>query len=362
MLVANAGRAGSAYRELPAALRSYLAGDSRPLFRILYEATNGGFGDAVDPTYKDSAGLLIAGLCGDYPSPFDLRAPLAEQKKQLARAYAAVAKSTAVTVKPFTAAEALWRDGTLCLGWPAPTGPAPGALGHDFPNVPTLVLEGGLDTVTPPRVARAVADEFRNSRYLEVPWIGHVAALNDRTHCASSIAAAFLAATAIDTTCLQGLIAPPEVDAFAMTYAGEKPIDVISSQGATTLSVDDRRTVGIARDAVSDVMWRWSRLGDDQGRGLRGGTFSTRTSSTPGEFRLHLDEIGWTTDATVSGDITEDPDYGSIVGAVDVTTPTSRSRLRIRCANAFGSSSVETITGSLGGHDIQVEVDGKLGL
>ena len=45
----------------------------------------------------------------------------------------------------FTPAEALRRTGSLCLGWPAPTGVAPQALGRNFPNVPTLVLEGALE-------------------------------------------------------------------------------------------------------------------------------------------------------------------------------------------------------------------------
>jgi hypothetical protein len=56
------------------------------------------------------------------------------------------------------------------------------------------VLEGGSDTVTPAVGARVVAKQFRHSRYVTVPFVGHVAARNDLSGCAAGIAATFLGA------------------------------------------------------------------------------------------------------------------------------------------------------------------------
>ena len=61
------------YRELTAALRSGLAGDRRPLLRLVAEATGGGT-DAGDPV-DYSEGLDAAVACHDYPQLYDMTAP-----------------------------------------------------------------------------------------------------------------------------------------------------------------------------------------------------------------------------------------------------------------------------------------------
>src|SRR6185437_10820548 len=110
--------------------------------------------------------------CADKPQPFALHASLPVQRRQLTSSYAKVVASNPRTFLPFTAEEVL-NSGVapvLCLGWPAPARPPLGLRDQTFPDVPTLVLEGGLDTVTPPSPARAVAREFRHSRFVEVPF------------------------------------------------------------------------------------------------------------------------------------------------------------------------------------------------
>src|SRR5258707_10807016 len=76
-------------------------------------------------------------------------------------------QTCALPILPFTSGEAL-ENASLCLGWPAPTGLTPQALGHNFPNVPTLVLEGGLDTVTAARGARS--EERRVGKECRSRW------------------------------------------------------------------------------------------------------------------------------------------------------------------------------------------------
>jgi pimeloyl-ACP methyl ester carboxylesterase len=358
-LLANAGHAGSAFRELPGALRAYVGGDNQPLDRLMSEAHKGSYGYGSAAASADSIGLDLAVTCSDFPQPFDQRAPLATQKRQLAATYETTAASVSHADLPFTPQETL-QSPYGCLGWPAPIDARPSTLARDFPHVPTLVLEGDLDTVTPPRGARSVANEFPDSRYVQVPFVGHVTASNDKTGCAASIAVKFLAATEIDTACEKRLVAPPAVDAFPLKFSQETSITPLDHDAATGLSTNDRRMIAIARDAISDVMWRWARLKEVDGNGLRGGTFESASPIGSTDYRLDLHAIRWTTDTTVTGDLVTHPD-NSMSASLDVVTPTGESELDIACPNLVGPSTVETISAYAGGHFV-LRVDAKLGL
>jgi hypothetical protein len=360
LLLAEAGHAGSAYRELPAALRAYLAGDHLPFDRLMNEAAVGRFGNGPAAT-SDSQGLFLAVTCADWPQPFDLRAPLSVQERQLNAAYKSVVASSARTFLPFTPQEALTRAGGLCLGWPAPTNPPLRSLRETFPNVPTLVLEGGLDTVTPPPVARGVADLFRNSRYVEVPFVGHVAALDDNTGCAASIVATFIASNTIHSACLSRIRAPLQIEAFPLTFAQETPITPIDAHGTTGISANDLRTIAIARDTISDVMWRWGPLGFVSRRGLRGGSFTASAPFRNGDYSVHLNAIRWTADTSVTGFLFTSPTAYTLIGNVVVTTPTGRTQLEIQSPDILPPSTEETISGTFGGRAIDITVDAKLG-
>src|SRR5258708_960445 len=262
----------------------------------------------------------------------------------------------------FTSGEAL-ENASLCLGWPAPTGLTPQALGHNFPNVPTLVLEGGLDTVTAARGAHSVALEFPQSRYVQVPFVGHVAARNDESGCAARIAAQFLAATgALDTTCLARDVVPPEVAVFPTTFAQEAPVTANHHQQASDLSTNDRRTIAIARDAVADVMWRWAKLHEEDGHGIRGGTFASVSPFGSTDLPVELNTIRWTTDTTINGEITTYEADHSLNGVVDISTPAGRSHLEIHSPGVLGPSTIEQLTGTINGREIDTEVDAKFGL
>jgi pimeloyl-ACP methyl ester carboxylesterase len=56
-------------------------------------------------------------------------------------------------------------------------------------DIPTLVLEGEFDPVTPPEYGRLVAEKLSNSYFYELPGMGHNVA--SASECAESIAAAF---------------------------------------------------------------------------------------------------------------------------------------------------------------------------
>ena len=86
-------------------------------------------------------------------------------------------------------------------------------------NVPTLVLSGDLDPVTPPSWAESVLPHLTNARHIVVPATGHGAIA---TGCGLRIAAQFIntaSVDALDTSCLQALRRPP----FFLTPAGPDP-------------------------------------------------------------------------------------------------------------------------------------------
>ncbi|MBB5020034.1 pimeloyl-ACP methyl ester carboxylesterase [Chitinivorax tropicus] len=59
----------------------------------------------------------------------------------------------------------------VCAAWGLPGKPLPGPVKS---NVPTLLLSGGLDPVTPPRLANQVATGLANRLHLQAPQLGHV--------------------------------------------------------------------------------------------------------------------------------------------------------------------------------------------
>ncbi len=86
-------------------------------------------------------------------------------------------------------------------------------------DIPTLLLSGGSDPVTPPVYAETVAATLANSRQLTIPGYGHgVLAVG----CMPRIVAEFISdgdAAGIDPTCLEGVMPPP----FFVSFAGPQP-------------------------------------------------------------------------------------------------------------------------------------------
>ena len=95
------------------------------------------------------------------------------------------------TFAPFTAQEwtGLDYEGALaCLRWPPaafPDPPVPPSA--PYPNVPTLILNGDLDNITPLADARVVAARFPRSTLVVMQNSGHVTALQDQNDCAAPI-------------------------------------------------------------------------------------------------------------------------------------------------------------------------------
>ena len=101
-----------------------------------------------------------------------------------------------------------WRD--WCSVWPAAT-PAFDATRAVVSDVPTLLLAGGLDPVTPPENAHLAARTLRHSRVLVAAGAGHTFS---GAGCAPRLIAAFLEhaiPSAVDGACLAAIRRPPFV-------------------------------------------------------------------------------------------------------------------------------------------------------
>ncbi|MDH3296355.1 MAG: alpha/beta hydrolase, partial [Acidimicrobiia bacterium] len=89
----------------------------------------------------------------------------------------------------------------ICQAWDLP--PQPPAADHVVrSDIPTLVMAGSFDPITPPSWSRATADNLVNSTYVEFPGHGH--SIGSANPCAAQLEAAFLddPAARLDTGCV----------------------------------------------------------------------------------------------------------------------------------------------------------------
>jgi pimeloyl-ACP methyl ester carboxylesterase len=95
----------------------------------------------------------------------------------------------------------------LCAAW-VEADPTPAENQPVTSDVPTLILAGEFDPITPPRWGEAVAESLPNSYYFEFPAVGHGASVSDA--CPTAVAQAFLddPATAPDVACIAEVAAP----------------------------------------------------------------------------------------------------------------------------------------------------------
>lgn len=84
-------------------------------------------------------------------------------------------------------------------------------------DIPALVVNGAWDPVTPPALARRVAEGFSNGRYIEVPFAGH-GPTRSMSDCAGQVLTDFFDnrdPAALDASCLEeGVASPDYLDLF----------------------------------------------------------------------------------------------------------------------------------------------------
>jgi pimeloyl-ACP methyl ester carboxylesterase len=259
------------WRDVLAAARSAQAGDTRPILRLAAETvtTDGPNGDPR--RYSES--LYLAVICHDYR---ELWAPSTPVSRRPAAVRSALAAYPAGTFAPFSAAAWTGTDfeGALaCLRWPSPATPDPPAPpAAPYPRVPTLVLNGDLDNITPLADATIVARRFPRSTLVDVENAGHVTALLDQNDCASVIYLHFVTTLQPgDTSCAGRTPEVRVVPAFARS-ASDVAAARAGRRDAATLF--DRRVAAAAAETVADTLQRWWVNYDGSGVGLRGGRWS----------------------------------------------------------------------------------------
>ena len=301
-------------RETPAALVAFNHHNPRPLARMVAEvngASTSSSAHRLSPhrasydLHAYSEGAYLAYACTDYPQLWDVNANRSTRRQQYEQNVADLGPSavTPWTPEEWAGSEFLAFD--YCIGWPKPSVAQPPFPGGSYPDVPVLVINGDLDLRTDIYQARAVADNFPNSTYVEVANYGHVTALYDPDRCASHIVRHFIRTQdAGDTACAAGIPEHRAVHGFARTAAGVRQAEVANDKDQS--NANDRRAAYVAMESVADVMDRWYAIPGYTGGGLYGGRFSMHATTTnpfvSRVWTMRLKHIKWVRDITVTGD------------------------------------------------------------
>jgi pimeloyl-ACP methyl ester carboxylesterase len=289
------------YRGLTAALRSALRGDRVPLLKLVAEAEGGGTN--AGPVRAYSEGLDAAVACHDYPQVYDMSKAPKVRLRQYDRALTRRTHGRPRTYAPFTVREYArsdWQYLDWCTRWP--TAPAdnrahpPRPRGGEYPDVPTLILSGELDSITTPAEGAMVARQFPRSKQIHVANSFHVTAVGDTDDCAVRILRRFVR---IPTQwpshgCASRVPPTRALGRYAKTLAG---VPAAPGRG----SVLARRVAPAAALTVADLMDAWWNNYAGRSHGLRGGTWTYSGNRTT---VFHLHGVRYTRDLAVSGTAT----------------------------------------------------------
>ena len=319
-------------REVDAAARAFVAGDRPPLLRLMAETRLST--PSIDPTHSAvefSAGLEVAVLCQDPPQIFDMRLPVAERRAQRDRLIAERKRTVPETYAPFTIDE--FRRMPLdysyldqCLEWPrTSTGPLVSGA-PPYPPVPVLVISGELDSNTTVADGAAAAGHYPHARHIVIANSYHVNALSGaRSECAASLVRRFLDTLAVaDASCAAAVPPVRLVPRFARS---SRELPAALALPGNAAGDDALRVVTAVLLSCEDVIVRAREYGAGRGVGLRGGHF---VAAAAGEgYRITLEQLRWTEDVTVSGQL----DWPGRQGVV-------RGRLTLHAGQADGTLEV----------------------
>jgi pimeloyl-ACP methyl ester carboxylesterase len=331
------------WRDVEAAIVSAEAGDNAPILRLAAETVTVDGGAASPTAYSDP--LYLAVTCHDYPQLWDPLTSLGDRRAEVLRR---LALYPAGTFAPFTGL--LWTgvdyEGFLaCLDWPAaPDAGQPVPPGAEYPDVPTLVLSGDLDTITAASGARVVASRFPHGTFVDIHNSIHVTAIYDRDSCASTIYTRFVGTLrAGDTSCASRIAEVRLVPTFARSLAKVTPARPLPGDKS---AVADRQLAAATAATVADAMARWQVNYDGSSVGLRGGSWSY-TGTDIAVFKLK--DASFVPGVTVSGTARWNVYGGQVTATV---TANGRAHLRLRWS-LHEQHGLATITGDASGRAVR---------
>jgi pimeloyl-ACP methyl ester carboxylesterase len=349
--------AGSGYyyqavwRDLPAAIRSARGGDDQPLLRLAAETVTTD-GPEETPSYGSEA-LYLSVVCHDYPQPWPFSAPAADR---LAITHARLRQIGTGPFHPFSGIAWIgypYEGGLECLDWPSPAFADPPAPPHArYPDVPTLVLNGDVDNITPLEDARVVASRFPNSHLVVIQNDVHVTALEDNFDCPKNIYAHFVQTLAPgDTSCARRTPEVRVVDAFPLHVSGVAPATATAGDSSTLL---ERRVAAAAAGSVADALQRWWDNYSGFDHGLRGGTWTYSGSGDVTTFHLH--GAAFVPGVGVSGNVRWSYSHGWVRGTVTVSGPGAvHERLHLSWSQQVRRAGA-LLRGTAGGHPLRLRM------
>jgi pimeloyl-ACP methyl ester carboxylesterase len=305
-LVNDAGYDVQPYRDLDAAARAYLdRGDAAPLLRLWAQDIGWDDSDYVAPPSTYSDGDYYAVACTDYPQLFDMHARRHKRVKQLATAVHRLRRKTFApfTIKQWMSMQPYTEAYTSCLGWPRPQHnrlpPTPrGPM--DPSKVPVLILNGGLDSLTPATGGAHIARQIGPSaRAVRVPNTVHLVALDNPDPCGRRLVRSFIdQPRLLHTMSVACTRSVPPIDAIGVyprTIANAQP-----GKGHAPRLI--RQLASVATAAAGDAAVRFHYIDGRHDQGLRGGLITyTRVGGTHNGWFAHLHRVRWTVDTTVTG-------------------------------------------------------------
>jgi hypothetical protein len=218
--------------------------------------------------------------------------------------------------------------------------------GAAYPRVPTLILNGDLDNITPLEDARVVAARFPRSTLVTIENSAHVTALGDTFHCASVIYATFVRTLAAgDTSCARHT---PAVRVVRDDPASWRGVAAAAPAAGDRSTAAERRVATAAAQTVADALQRWWINYSGTDRGLYGGTWSY-TGSARVVFRLR--RVVLVPGVAVTGTVRWAYTGGGVVARVRVSSPPARERLRMTWSMRVPSA-VARLRGTAGGRPL----------
>ena len=346
--------------ELLAAGESLSHGDPAPLLRLGAEIIPL-VTDYGDPTGYSQGDFFATG-CVDAHEPWEWSAPLPERLRQFGDA---VEDLPPDHFAPFSKAAGTSLGVSLekqCLWWQKPRPSSPVTASHPmYPNVPTLVMDGDMDSGVPMEEVRQVAALFPQSTFVTVAEAGHVTAA--WTQCAATLQSQFFETLQVgDTRCTETPeTVLPALGRFPLIAAHARPAEVDSS-GANEIGVHERKVVMVAVATAIDVVKR-STLGGigvvaatSNGVGLRSGTFESTVDAKLNET-TSLKNCSFATDVIVNGTVMWGSDMSLTADLTVSGSGTSGGTLHIvGTFEAPGPVGSFKISGRLGGRKVAVLV------